>query len=105
MTPFLEKFIDFVNAATKDAAGVFWNWVDMIYNQHLRTQKAFIISGPNGMGKGLLTHVLEELFLDKKRAYTAHIKPKDITKDFNIGLRDTLLCVCDENDDGTLNTD
>lgn len=57
------------------------------------------------MGKGLLTRVLEELFLDRKLAYTAHIKPKDITKDFNIELRDTLLCVCDENDDGELSTD
>lgn len=57
------------------------------------------------MGKGLLTHVLEELFLNRKLDYTFHIKPDDITSNFNIGLRDTLLCVCDENDDGKLRPD
>lgn len=80
----------------------FLNWLAFIVQKRRRAETAWVLSGNQGTGKGLLTHQILAPMLGKQHVHIALLSA--LSDPFNAFMEDCVLLVLDETDHRQLDT-
>jgi hypothetical protein len=94
--PFIHEIVSHVFANTPSAVEQFYNWLAVVCQKRIKTMTAWVVSGTQGTGKGLLFHRVLAPIIGED--YCQSVQLRAFEKEFNLFAESSLLLLINESE-------